>query len=63
MSQLDSSGLDSSEEMVARQVSGLLDLPEHAGEAVYLLKVANKGVFVILPVALQSLFRWKLFTA
>lgn len=32
-------------------------------ETVYLLKVANEGIFVILPVALQGLFRWKLFTA
>lgn len=41
----------------------LSDLPFYAGGSVYLLEVANKGVFVILPVALQSLFRWKLFTA
>lgn len=41
----------------------LLDLPFYAGDSVYLLEVANKGVFVILPVALQSVFRWKLFTA
>lgn len=41
----------------------LLHFPFYTGDHVYLLKVTNKGVFVILPVALQSLFRWKLFTA
>ena len=40
-----------------------LDLPFYAADLVYLLNVANEGVFVILPVVLQSLFRWKLFTA
>lgn len=40
----------------------LLYLQFYAGDCVYLLDVANEGVFVILPVALQSLFRWKLFT-
>lgn len=40
-----------------------LDLPFYAADWVYLLNVANEGVFVILPVVLQSLFRWKLFTA
>lgn len=41
----------------------LLDLPYYTGDGVYLLEVANKGVFIFLPVAFQSLFRWKLFTA
>ena len=40
-----------------------LNLPFYARDCVYLLNVANEGVFVIFPVALQSLFRWKLFTA
>ena len=40
-----------------------LDLPFYVGDWVYLMNVANEGVFVILPVVLQSLFRWKLFTA
>lgn len=38
-------------------------ISQFTGGCVYLLKVANKGVFVILPVALQSLFRRKLFAA
>lgn len=41
----------------------LLNLPFYTENWVYLLKIANEGVFVIFPVALQSLFRWKLFTA
>lgn len=41
----------------------LLNLAFYAGDCVYLLKVANEGVFVILPVGLQSLFRWELLTA
>ena len=29
----------------------------------YLLQVADEGVFVIFPVAFESLFRWELLTA
>lgn len=41
----------------------LLNLPLHAGDCIYLLKVADEGVLIILPVALQGLLGWELLTA
>ena len=43
----------------------MLKIPpsDDAGCWVYLLHVADEGVFVVFPVAFESLFRWELLTA